>query len=247
MKNKRSKSIYSYNKVQLRMALEHLDDLETAETIDGWDAIKDTKEGQIISDHSAAREREVLTPLLRAVKKRKGRQSIFRMSIAAACLILILGVSTPQVRAAVTDWVVKGWRLVFRHTSEYTEVRMEPEPTADFIIPRDWAGKYFPAYIPKGFELKQIGGDDIIAFVVYRDLQGNTLSFDEYHPDVVTHLDTEGSDLEHIEIMGNSALLSFTKSRYTLVWMVDDKHLILSIDADRDTVLQVARNVKKIY
>ena len=106
-------------------------------------------------------------------------------------------------------------------------------------VPREWTGDFYPAYIPDGFEFDGCYHSN----AVYRNANGELLSFSEEAYGSRTSLDTENASLSSVHINGAEATL-IEKSGWTaVVWSDNNRLFIVEMDTAKDEALRVASSV----
>lgn len=200
---------------------------------------------------------------LRAQKKARHRARIRRAVRRAirvvSCLILILAVIIPvalpyavakneRVRSAVLEMLIE-------HGDGNVTLSMREVQDEEFDVPADWKGEYFPAYIPEGFRLKEIGYQE--AYVLYLHENGSTICLKESSVSNSMGIDTADADIYYETINGADCMVIVTPnaekasngsllSKYKLIWADDDKYFLLISTTSKEETLKIARSVRKI-
>ena len=106
-------------------------------------------------------------------------------------------------------------------------------------VPQEWAGDFYPAYIPEGFEFDRCYSSDAI----YYDKDENSLSFSEETYGARTSLDTENANLSSVLINGAEATLIEKDGWTAVVWSANNRLFIVDLDGGKDEALRVAASV----
>ena len=163
---------------------------------------------------------------------------------AAAVLILVLALGTalavsPTLRIQVL-------KLLYHITPRYTEVRFVPGIDASFEVPPEWAGTYFPSYIPSGYGLLGSTASTNVSKAVFTSGDNKYLRFSEHLLGAELSLDSEGFHTEEVEIRGKPGLMSWSTERSILVWPSDDKLFVLDVTENKSIAMEVALSVTRI-
>lgn len=173
----------------------------------------------------------------RSVQKRRSSRAVRVVALVA----LLVMVSVGSAAATVHMVQIGLLKLDIHTTPRYTSYALVPsQSTID--VPQDWAGNFYPAYIPEGFELEYCYS----TMVDYFDKAGNLLSFSEDTYTAVINLDTEDAELSSVLINGAEATLIEKEGWVTVVWMANNRLFIVEIegiDGAKDAALQVASSV----
>lgn len=155
-----------------------------------------------------------------------------------AFIALLLMVSVGSAMAAVHMVQVGLLKLKSQTYPQYTSYSLTPsQSTID--VPPDWAGDFYPAYIPEGFEFDYCYSTG----VVYYDKAGNFLSFSEDTYGATTNLDTENADLSTVLINGAEATLIEKDDWVSVVWTANNRLFIVMITGTKAAALRVAASV----
>ena len=106
-------------------------------------------------------------------------------------------------------------------------------------MPQEWAGDFYPAYIPEGFEFDRCYSSEAI----YYDKAGNSLSFSEETYGARASLDTENANLSSVLINGAEATLIEKDGWAAVVWSANNRLFTVEIDGTKEAALRVAASV----
>lgn len=168
---------------------------------------------------------------------------IRRAANVAACVIAILGIglgvaiATPSLRQQL-------YRISALDCEIFTEVRLTPNEEFEMDVPEGWAGDYYMAYIPEGYEFYYMY--DGIAEVIYLRSEEEYLRFSEYRASSTTLLDTENANVSYGTVHDCEAMIIEKNGRVTVAWTEADKLFLVELYGDVETALNIAKNVSII-
>lgn len=171
-------------------------------------------------------------------KKKKASVSgnIKRMSVIAAVLIAMMGISIASVQA----WRVRFMNFVMHITDTNTEIRYaEPEESGDTYQTEDVK----LGYIPSGFTLSESrdGGEKLYlkfangeqAFVLRIRIG-----------DSIMNVDTEDADSKKIKVGEKEIFLTEKDDNYTLSWSQKEKTYMLNGNMHEEELLKIAEKIE---
>ncbi len=176
----------------------------------------------------------------RARPGRSGRVLLRTAQAAAAC-IAILSLGTVAALAASDAARVQVLRYLVEIGDVSTELSMEPTGVT-LDVPEGYEGKYFPSYIPEGFELAQVFDS---AFQYCTQDGGRFLTYQEFSPDARVSLDTEGAAISYMECFGTRVMIAEKNGNVTCNWAFDDGFYLLDLDGSRDETIRILKSLTK--
>ena len=164
----------------------------------------------------------------KAARRRRLGHMIPRIVQAAACIVLVLGISAPIAIANVESIRVKVMELLVDIQEDHAELEMVENNDLDLLIPAGWAGGYYPLYIPDGFTVTDVGS--LFASVNFASSDGRNIRFTELTPDDQANIDSEDASLSYTTINGENAFIVGKDGSITVAWGVDDRYFVLNAD-----------------
>lgn len=205
----------------------------------------DEKETQRIAAESTPR---IFALIERHTKWREGnsfkRQSA-RFLKAVACVVLVANMgltiataTSAPVRAKVIDFLTEINASYMSMGFRETELEID--------VPENWAGSYYPTFLPQGYVLQSSKSDGGISKAEYTDVQGGTLHITECNITAINRINTENAEVSHVKVHGvNAMVLKQPYGEVDIVWANGDRYFIVSSN-DYDTALAVAESMKLI-
>ena len=200
--------------------------------------------------HVRDMEARVLGDIARHTDKRHSRANKFlrRRSARVIALIAVLLLVGLGSSLATVELIRSGvWKLNVQTYSTHTDYSLVPSDNI-MEIPQNWAGSFYPAYIPEGFELYMCS--TVLPMADYRDSNDKQLCYTEDTYGTTTSLDTENAELSTADINGSEATVIEKKGWCAVVWSTNNRIFIVDMggaEEDRaktkEEVLKVARSV----
>lgn len=157
------------------------------------------------------------------------------VALAAAIVILFASaMSVSAVRAAVFEFITEVYEK-FTHIF-FEESPPSQESADEFIIRR-------PSFIPEGFELisEKTAGHVLLVYEKGSDY----ISYSQQRlEDVSMDINTEGVELEDVDVNGHPAKYYSNRGVQNLLWYDDEFLYMISSTLDRDTVFRIAGSVE---
>ena len=219
---------------KMREACENKENLwEKIET--GIDEKKTTK--ITIQKKQADQDRIRISPLRRGLE-------------LAACIILILAMSGTIAIAMNENVRLYVLRLLIEAGPVDSHIHLVEDTALAFDVPREWKGRYFPAYIPDDMRLMNVDDEGQVA--AYKNPNDHEIVFCEYSVDSEVWIDTEESIHESIIIDGQPVDLyskEYTDGRrtYSVVISKETRYLILHVlNLTREDAIRITSSIHEI-
>ncbi len=175
--------------------------------------------------------------------KERRQREIIKILKMAAIIILVMNFSLSV--AAVSSNNVRTYLMEFfvRTNKESSDIGFEITE-AYLEIPDDWAGKYYPTYIPEGYCLTESISVNGMQSVLYMNSRNLILSFSIYSKDAKVNIDTEDMKLSNHNVLGIDAIMFSNESEATMVWPVGDEYIVLYMNDMTEDISAVAASVR---
>ena len=180
----------------------------------------------------------------KAARRRRLGHMIPRIVQAAACVVLVLGISAPIAIANVESIRVKVMELLINIQEDHTGLEMVENDDLALYIPAEWTGDYYPLYIPDGFAVTEVSS--LFASINFSSSDGFNIRFTELTPDDQTNIDSEDARLSYTTINGENAFIVEKDDSVTVAWAVNDRYFVLNADTAQAEALEIARSVRRI-
>lgn len=180
------------------------------------------------------------------MNRKKCLSGIPKLMKAVAALLLISFIATGTAMAVSAEFRVMVMKLLYTVTPQYTEIRLVKDKASASVVPKDWAGNYYPLQIPKGYELYETQENGDILMSIYRNKENKMLHFNESGSTTEINIDTEGYEIKDISLNDSKAVLAYKDGKSKIVWHVADKILMLTIEEEPQTAIDIAQSVVQV-
>lgn len=184
-------------------------------------------------------------------KQRKKKERIQRLKRSApriinvaACLALILCISTPIAVARVEFIRVRVMKLLAEIQEDHTRLSLIEDEEAAFNIPVEWKGSHYPSNLLTGFEVSWI--NPILGEAIWQNTKGDFIHYMEGLESTAIAIDSENA-IQSTVMVGNAEALVFEcKDKVIVTWTNGTMFFSVSTNLTLDDCLQVALSVRKI-
>lgn len=169
------------------------------------------------------------------------------MRFAVAALgILCIGLTTAF--ASSETFRVRVFSMFAEDHGQYTAIGLREDEQNAFDVPNGWKGRYYPSYIPDGFEVINVENlSDQIFLISFENKNNEYLTFEEMTEDAESNIDTENAQVYYTEIHGNTALVSVKADLTIVSWNEQNRILSVVFDGEvEEDALKVAKSVTRI-
>ena len=211
------------------------------------DLVKRHEADENLEKAIASSEGKMMRQIADAVRRMHIRQFMRRTLPKAgktvACVLLVFYVGLSFAIAAVPSVRVSVMNFIVNIEERYTSFGFEDTGEA-IEVPENWAGYYYPSYIPEGYVLSDILGGNIGRYV---GANGAVIEFSDMSSDTYGHIDTENALVDFTEINGRSALLVEKGEWVTILWNIDNRVLMInSYSGTLEETIKIAESVRMI-
>ncbi|MGI6215095.1 MAG: DUF4367 domain-containing protein [Christensenellales bacterium] len=175
-------------------------------------------------------------------KTNKNKPSFLKFATAVlATLLLTMATALaffPESRKVL-------FKLLYKTTPQYTNLEFVPQFNLE-DVPKEWKGDYYPAYIPQEYSFYEAKKTEHISRIVFKADDEHYMSYGEFIGFDDVNVDSEGKTVEEADINGLKGAVSYGRGNSIVVWKSLDRMFIVTISADKDTALAIARSVIRI-
>lgn len=192
------------------------------------------------------------------VKQRRSRQhtnaTFFfqRLIPIAACIVLLTNIAIPVAIASSAFLRSKVLELLISIDEEQKSARFlfSEDEAQSFVVPVEWEGTYFPAYIPDGYTVAAYDSWESVYYEIeYSNSADGLIRFHEYGSESGGSSGVEGATVSYVTINDRTAfVIQAQESSYIEInWNTDDRWLRLQTTGiDYEEAIQIAESVKII-
>ncbi len=184
-------------------------------------------------------QQEKETPLQRKLSMYSKRAAVFFLVMVLAMFTTVMSVSALRTQF---------FHVITNIYQKYSEIYFQPSESQ--IASSSLFEQYAVCYFPKGYELvnRYTNENMKINNIEFKNSNNNRIEF--YQEDVLTanfNVNTEGVNLQEIEVNGNRAYYYENKGMHTIVWHNDRYAFLLSADVtstlDKNEMIKIAESV----
>ena len=182
---------------------------------------------------------------IRREKCRKIARDIPRAVRIAAWLMLTVYLALTAAFLASAGARAQFLLLMNRVAPLRAGANLDPAGARPAIAPEGWTEKYYPAYIPAGWTLEML--DPALGDVVYRKDRDHILQFGVYSGDAGLNINFEGAEVSRVSVDGVMVLAAENSGKgfSWVTWPAGGRTIVIYMDADLDTALDVASSVRE--
>jgi len=213
---------------------------------------EDSERAEQVFQDVMARWEEKEKQAQRQLIKSRTRRVFARVIQAAACLVVVMAIAIPAAVAWVPAFRARVLQLLVQVDQQAGEayVTFEEDVQSAFDVPAEWAGKYFPAWMPSGMEVSYISQYGR-PWIEYGSKDGRKISFSENDENTSMTAGTEGADVYHLSINGRSTFVTESQTSeehfISFVWATDTKWFELAtFNITKEEAIRIAESVKEI-
>ena len=223
--------------LKIRLALQQEFEQEVDELVAEVDPV-DAGQTQPIREMEEKVLRDIAAHTGKRRQRHEQKRRFPRCARVAAAIALLVMVSVGSAMATVHMVQIGLLKLDIQTYPERTSYSLVPSE-ATMNVPQEWAGDFYPAYIPEGFEFDHCYN----GIANYLDSNDKMLSFSENAYGTRISLDTENANLSSVLINGAEATLIEKDGWAAVVWSANNRLFTVEIDGTKDAVLRVAASV----
>ena len=172
------------------------------------------------------------------------KKVLTRLANIAACIVVLLGIAAPFAIAYVEPIRIRVMQLLIDIKDDHTELIFTEDTDAEFYVPEGYMGRYYPTYIPEGFELTDVSV--LFYDTTYQNKAGAKIYYSECTEDDEIDINTEGAILSHATVNGAEAFVAEQETYVIITWALEDRYFVIIADTSLDEALKMARSVRRI-
>lgn len=178
------------------------------------------------------------------VRKRFIKHTLPRITQVAAAVLLVFFIGITTAVATVHAVRIRVLEFLINMEDQYAELSLIEKDDITLDVPNEWKGRVYLSYIPEGFKLSHVGKEGYKVF--YEDGKGHTITFTEYNADFEVNMDVENSEIRHIDIKGETALMATKDGTSLITWANYDRFYLLRVDSSPEDAERIAQEMIRI-
>jgi len=169
-----------------------------------------------------------------------------KIARAAAIVVALIAIGMTTAVATIPNVRIMVLELLVRMEPEYTELGLQKIDLVPMDVPEEWKGKYYPEYIPEGYNIIEVSDSFNFSSISYSNIQGRSIFFGEYQESYQINFDTENAQIEDRRIRGMQAVLSEKDGTIYLTWSDDENYFLLEYEGEKEEAIRIAESVEGI-
>jgi len=215
---------------------------------EGGELLKEAEEARNNPEYSPspeARERfnKMANSFFRKRKLRRLKNKAIKILKAAGMVFLVCAAIFAVTFFSVDAFRGKVLNFIVTMEKEYTSLRLaEGAPYKD--ISEGLSNVYAPAYIPKGYHIREISSHEYYKKIDYINEDGDIIKFFEYNLEFFANVDTEHTEsIKYIKVNGKDEIFIFKNGEYRLSWEIYGKIFVIFAQISEEEFIQIAESI----
>ncbi len=209
-----------------------------------YDKLRDDE--TIVNPNQEELDKQIFGMIKEYEKKEKREQKqrlIKKFTLRAAVLIAVIMVGFTVTFNTVEAFKITVLNFIMEQKEKFSLLSLSENNKPD--VPTELNGKYFPHYLPGGYEIKNAFVTDMGVEISYINKNEEIINYSYFGIDVATGIDTENRKEISVSINGlNGSMFSKNEHR-TLVFKSDDYIFIIEGDIAQEEIIKIAESIKK--
>lgn len=211
--------------------------------------LQETTDEGTQNEIKAAAEKNI-SARLQMIEKKAGRNSYWKAAtgmikktafVILVCLLIINMLFSVTLAASRT---VRMKALEFFSSSNESEIRLGyQEIEQDIDVPADWENRYYPAYVPAGYEVSLYLPGINYSTLEYSNAQGETISVEICTANDSYSINMEKATLDTVPLHNTTAtVISQEYGKTDIFWTTGDVFFVVGGN-DKEAIMQVAEGI----
>lgn len=193
-----------------------------------------TDEEQTLLSLEEKHRAERLRHIERSVKKHRAKQRTdslaSRFLRAAAALVVVAAIGAGTAFAFDESFRNRILELLSFKGPEYTQFGPY-DGCISQVVPDGWMGKYYPTYLPEGYQLDSYCSFPKLSFATFTNSKKENLVFQISTHDLSTQVNTENAISNIISVGGFDAYLYSLEDAQIIIWSENSTYFSVSAPA----------------
>ena len=176
--------------------------------------------------------------------KNKYKKNFKSIISKVAIVFLILFISIATLTVTVDAFRVRLFNTIIKNTEKYLDIEVNEESQTN-NIEQNIDGFYELEYIPNGFELDYVEDLGDTKIVNYINNKNEEILFNQSPNGTNFQLDSEGAEINKVDIMGNEGVILKKEGKNTLFWNNEEYSFYLLSTIDENELISMAKSLIK--
>ena len=182
---------------------------------------------------------------------KRGHRENFRHTLrkavnTAAAAVLIGAVGFSTALATSSDVRVRVMKMIMTIEEKYTAISLLEDVKTSFDVPAQWVAGYYLTYIPQGYELVRVVGDEDNSGSMFQNAEGKMIRFSEGTESSTTNIDTENAAVRLATIKGNQVTVIEKEGTTAFVWVEHDRYYVLWAHGSEEFVKNIMYGMVRV-
>lgn len=176
-------------------------------------------------------------------KRKKNNRILKRVALRVAVFIAILTIGFAITFATVEAFKITVINFIIEQKDKFSIISL-PESN-NVSVPAELKGRYYPYYLPRGYEIESTFVDDSGVEILYINKNNEKINYCYFDKDAMAGIDTENRIETSVLINGIKGSM-FNKNRHNiLVFSLDEYIFIIEGNITQEEMIKIAESIKK--
>lgn len=209
-----------------------------------YDKLRDDE--TIVNPNQEGLDKKILGMIKKYEKKEKRKRKlrlIKKVTLKAAVLIAVLMVGFAVTFSTVEAFRVTVINFIIEQKEKFSLISLSENN--NISVPTELDEKYYPHYLPKGYEINSTFTNDSGVEISYINKNNEIINYSYFDKNTKAGIDTENTTETSVFINGIKGSI-FSKNRYrTLVFKLDEYIFIIEGHIEQEEIIKIAESIKK--
>jgi len=209
-----------------------------------YDKLRDDE--TIVNPNQEELDKKILGMIRNYEKKEKRKQNLRllkKVALKAAVFITVLTIGFAITFTTVEAFKITVINFIIEQKEKFSEISLSENN--NISVPTELNEKYYPHYLPEGYEIKSIFITDSGAEISYINNNNEKINYCYFDKDAKAGIDTENTTETSVLINGLKGSI-FSKNGYrTLVIKLDEYIFIIEGHIEQEEIIKIAESIKK--
>ncbi|NYB73535.1 DUF4367 domain-containing protein [Sedimentibacter hydroxybenzoicus DSM 7310] len=176
-------------------------------------------------------------------KRKKNFILLKKVSLKVAVFIGVLAIGFAITFTTVEAFKVTVLNFIFEQKEKFTLISLSDNSNGDIQTKLDT--KYYPHYLPEGYEIKNTFITDVRVEILYANKNNEIFSYSYFGTDAETGIDTENRTITNVGINGFEGNIFSKDGHRILVFNSDEYIFVVDGYMTQAEIIKVAESIKK--
>ncbi|WMJ77478.1 MULTISPECIES: DUF4367 domain-containing protein [unclassified Sedimentibacter] len=175
-------------------------------------------------------------------EKRKQKQKLIKkLALKAAVLIAVVVVGFAVAFNTVEAFKINVLNFIMEQKEKFSLISLSENNNTD--VPAELNEKYYPHYLPEGYEIKSTFINDSGVEISYINKNNEIINYCYFDKDAKTGIDTENRTETSVFINGLNGSIFSKNGHSTLVFKFDEYIFIIEGYIEQEEIIKIAKSI----